>query len=684
MAKPKRRRRRDSHGYHEPTASSPAAGQSVSTGAYVCGILLLAVCILTSLMLALEHLGGLALPGCGEGSSCAEAVASVWGTIPYVDWPVSFLGLAYFLGLLASWLTARRGIPVAVRHLVRLGVLISLAFLVIMVVERHVCHYCLATHVANFAFWILVERAAGAPAGTTRALTTIASVFVICSGVLGVLEWRWQRAAMAMAEEQLANSTAAIIASASRPAEPRADAAEPVASAVEARTEAEPRVSGSAEAATAPAGAASAPVAPATQPAKPVAGLKEEPGEPVVAPQPSLGTQGFAGRYRRGPAKAAIRVVSISDYQCPICRRIESDVERVFEQRDDMSISFKHYPMNSDCNRKVRRSRHPNACWAARAAEAAGILRGNEGFWQMHSWLFEHGGSFNYGELQIALRQFGYDVAEFTRIMKSEETLALVRADVEEAISLGIYQTPTVFINGVELRGWNAPRAIERAIERLAATQPEPMTASHDHPPLALEKLIGDWQSQRRVRIGSTAAFRALGPEDARVRVVVFGDFQQDGTAETDAVLRRELASRDDLRYEFRYFPFNKDCNPELKVETRFPHACRAALAAEAAGRLGGSEGYWKMHKWLLENQETFSEAALKEAAAGMGIDADLLLTQMEKPDLHAIVVEDAKLGQRCGVTAVPSVFVNERRVPRWVLEGENILPHIITEAAKE
>jgi protein-disulfide isomerase len=165
------------------------------------------------------------------------------------------------------------------------------------------------------------------------------------------------------------------------------------------------------------------------------------------------------------------------------------------------------------------------------------------------------------------------------------------------------------------------------------------------------------------------------------VRIVVFGDYQQSGTAEADAAIRGELAGREDLRYEYRHFPFNKECNPAVKLDTKFPHSCRAARAAQAAGSLEGAEGYWKMHVWLLEHQEELSDAALREAAGAMGIDPDALLAEMGDPAIGSAVVEDAKAAKRLGVVSVPTVFIDERRVPRWKLQDENILPQIIAEA---
>ncbi len=617
-----------------PGAIVNTSATRISNGMYVSGFILLAACVGTSLVLVLDYWDGFSLPGCGPGSGCAEAAASVWGTVPYINWPVSFLGLAYFTGLLGVWLISRAGIAPALRMLVRLGVLISLGFIAIMIVEGHVCQYCTAAHIGNILFWILLENSAKINIGSLRALGTVGAVFLICSGVLAGAEFSQRKDAATKAEAKLSSSTEAIIAATSQRT-------------VEGSTESE-RVTNA-----------------------------DEPGDDAAS------GGGFAGRYRLGPEKAAIRVVMISDYQCRECRRIENDVIRIFRRRDDMSVSYKHFPMSTHCNRKAKTNRHPNACWAARAAETAGILKGNDGFWEMHFWLFEEHGSFTQKTLPSQLRKFGYDAQEFTRIMMSDETLEPVKADVEEAIGLGIWFTPTTFINGVELRGWEAPRAIERAIEQLAATNPEPMTASHDQPPPAFEKLVGDWRAQPERTIPPTTSRRTLGPEQAAVRVVMFGDYQQEGAVETDRVLREIVAAREDMRYEYRYFPFHKDCNPVVTRETEYVNSCLAARAGEAAGRLGEAESYWKMHAWLMENRARFSEQTLSEAAAAIDVEPAVLSAEMAKPETAAAVRDATLAGRRIGANSVPCLYINGKRLQRWKIEDKNVLAEIVAEAAK-
>jgi len=327
---------------------------------------------------------------------------------------------------------------------------------------------------------------------------------------------------------------------------------------------------------------------------------------------------------------------------------------------------------------------HPNSCWGARAAEAAGKLDGNDGFWRMHHWLFDRGGGFTREQLRAGLREMEFDIAEFERLMRSDDVLAPIRDDVDEAIGLGIYFTPTVYINGVELRGWNARNGVRRAVEELAATNPPAMTAAADCPAEAAEKLVGDWQQAWRQKLPATPAFRCEGPEDAPVRVVIFGDYEQDGTAETDGVIRAVVAERGDVRYEYRHFPFNKDCNPAVKKATKYPYSCRAARAAEAAGALAGGEGFWKLHAWMLAHQGGLSDESLQAAAVELGLDPAALLAEMEKPGTGEKVIADAKLGRRHRATSVPTVFINGRKVPRWKLNDENLLARMIAVAAEE
>ncbi|MCP3905767.1 MAG: thioredoxin domain-containing protein [Planctomycetes bacterium] len=389
----------------------------------------------------------------------------------------------------------------------------------------------------------------------------------------------------------------------------------------------------------------------------------------------------FAGRYRVGPEEAPIRIVIISDYQCPDCKNIENQVRQILADRTDVSFSAKQFPFCTDCNPKAHKNLHPNACWAARAAEAAGMIGGEEGFWRMHHWLFDQGGSFTDANFPASLQELGFEPQQFIRTMSSPETLALVSSDIDEAISLGLRQTPMIFVNGVQLFGWRSPNALVRTVDEVAATNPPALTADVDRPPAALEKYVEEWRAQFTRQLPPDQNDWTWGPANAAARVMVWGDYQEPYTAQLDARIRAVVEARDDVSYSFRHYPIDQSCNSSAS-RTMHPFACRGSQAAEAAGRLGGREVYWKMHTWLMENQVPLDDAKISEGARAVGLDPAALLKEMQSPEVAAAIQEDGAAAKRQGLRGVPFAFVNSKNVVYWSLAGEPLPERIIEEAA--
>jgi protein-disulfide isomerase-like protein with CxxC motif len=108
-----------------------------------------------------------------------------------------------------------------------------------------------------------------------------------------------------------------------------------------------------------------------------------------------------------------------------------------------------------DCNPNVDESAHPNACEAARAAEAARVMGGNEMFWRMADRLYKNQealGKIDYGDLAT---EIGLDAEEFRKTMESKP----VYQRVDEDIALGgkakaHHQTPTLFRDNRSWRMW--------------------------------------------------------------------------------------------------------------------------------------------------------------------------------------------------------------------------------------
>ncbi|MGE0478957.1 MAG: thioredoxin domain-containing protein [Phycisphaerae bacterium] len=641
-------------GTRETRASAAAAPPSRAAGLWLAGLVLLAAAELASALLVLDHFGGLSLPGCGKGSPCAAATSSVWGRIPGIRWPVSFVALAYFSAAAVAWALRRDASGAGLRAILRVGGAVSMFYLGLIFAKGYYCPYCLAAHIANLGACGVAELRPGGSARAGRQLGAFAATFATVTAGLGV-----------------ASMTTSIRVEQSR----EDDLRESIRDLQTAGGGATTQGTASAVSTTDP--------ATTTAPPSTAPGLSDAvPVNAEAAAALERWPHGFTGRYRLGPADAPIRIVMFTDYQCTDCQRIEKEVMEVVRARSDVSLSIKHFPFNTPCNPNAP-NLHANACWAARCAETAGMLRGDEGFFQVHEWLFAQQGSFTDAEIQAALPTLGFDANSFLALMQGPETLARVKSDIEEGVAVGLYFTPLVFINGIEVRGILARDAVKRAVEALAETKPPPRSASSDRPALAATKFVDDWRAGHRIANPADTSAWPRGPAGAPLEIVMWGDYQEPITAEADRLIRAFIAGRSDARYTFRHFPFNQDCNTGVP-RTQHPLACLASRAAEAAGRAGSLQTYWRMHEWLMDNPKSVNDESVRARAVGFGVDAAAFEAALASAETKAAIDEDVLGAQRVGLSALPTIYVNGRFVPRWKRPNDNVLERIFNAALAE
>ena len=150
----------------------------------------------------------------------------------------------------------------------------------------------------------------------------------------------------------------------------------------------------------------------------------------------------------KGPESAPVMIEEFGDYQCPSCGLFNPIVEKLkADYGDRVRLVFRHLPLQM----------HRNASLAARAAEAAG----NQGrFWEMHDALYE--GQKEWSDLPNPRPKFaeyaqrlGIDVAKFSGEIDSPEIGSRILADMRRADSIGVNSTPSVFLNGYQVRDIN-------------------------------------------------------------------------------------------------------------------------------------------------------------------------------------------------------------------------------------
>lgn len=102
-----------------------------------------------------------------------------------------------------------------------------------------------------------------------------------------------------------------------------------------------------------------------------------------------------------------------------------------------------------------------------------------------------------------------------------------------------------------------------------------------------------------------------LGPADAQVELVEYGDFQCPYCGKAFYILKDILKEMgDQVRFVFRNFP----------LDELHQYAVHAAVAAEAAS---AQNKFWEMHDILFENQRELDDAHLIEYARMIDMDVD-------------------------------------------------------------
>lgn len=141
-----------------------------------------------------------------------------------------------------------------------------------------------------------------------------------------------------------------------------------------------------------------------------------------------------------------------------------------------------------------------------------------------------------------------------------------------------------------------------------------------------------------------------LGPPDAPVTLVEYGDFECPLCGRAYAELKRALQQLSGkVRFVFRHFPLHEE----------HPHAQHAAEVAEAAAAQGK---FWEMHDLLYQRQGQLGDEDLVRYARELGLDAERVRRELAAHVHAQRVREDYASGTASGVTGTPRFFINGRR----------------------
>jgi protein-disulfide isomerase len=154
--------------------------------------------------------------------------------------------------------------------------------------------------------------------------------------------------------------------------------------------------------------------------------------------------------------------------------------------------------------------------------------------------------------------------------------------------------------------------------------------------------------TEDRLNNPANAADHSLGPDDADLTLVQYGDYEcptSQRIYETVMDVTADLT----VRYVYRHLPLSQ----------RHQHAHMAARAAEAAAAQGQ---FWKMHDLLFTYQNHLEEADLRGYAEQLGLDMAQFERDMNADAAHQRITDDRESAIDNGVRTTANLFINGAR----------------------
>jgi protein-disulfide isomerase len=155
-----------------------------------------------------------------------------------------------------------------------------------------------------------------------------------------------------------------------------------------------------------------------------------------------------------GTADAPVTIVEFLDPECESCRAFNPTVKKLLKEYDGkVRLVVRYMPL------------HPNSLTAATFTEAAG----EQGkYWQAQEMLFQkqpewgtkHGHSAGpRADINALFRKYamelGLDYIKMDAVFAQNKYAAKLDRDKKDGQSIGVRQTPTLFVNGIKLRNLN-------------------------------------------------------------------------------------------------------------------------------------------------------------------------------------------------------------------------------------
>ena len=155
---------------------------------------------------------------------------------------------------------------------------------------------------------------------------------------------------------------------------------------------------------------------------------------------------------------------------------------------------------------------------------------------------------------------------------------------------------------------------------------------------------------EKRIEVGK-GSLAPLGPESAKVSVIVFSDFEcpycAQGRHRVDDIKDKY---KDKVKIYFRNLP----------LEKLHPHAFHAAEAAACLADQSPAK-FWDFHNLLFDNREKLEEKDLIGYAKKLDVDEKVFSECLKSGKQQGLVRKDMDEAAQLGLDSTPVFFVNGR-----------------------
>lgn len=195
-----------------------------------------------------------------------------------------------------------------------------------------------------------------------------------------------------------------------------------------------------------------------------------------VLPPPSVSGLPKALKVQ-GPADAPVKITEYSDFECPSCRAVQTDLQGLFKNYPGkIQLTFKHYPLTS----------HK---WSVYAHQAAECMNTQGKFWPYQDKVYEKQQEWvlsNVPPMEILARyarELGADMDRFGKCMADVAVTRQILAEKEEGNKRQVNATPTFFLGSERFVG---PKEMqergENAVRKVLGLPPKPPAPKKPEP----------------------------------------------------------------------------------------------------------------------------------------------------------------------------------------------------------